>query len=684
MSLGIHNKSYDELLEEIDRKENLSRLAQEVQSDNHAAPATDTTAISDSPENDRPLTQPEAGSSFAETALRLGGKSDDEARRTGVLDTADDQVEALFAPQYQTSNSPIHQSVWKRDVRTDLYCLHASEVPTAARKIMDRCLDVVRSAIADRTIYDDQGKISEATLSRLGEAGYWGMLVDPAYGGSGLRFQHFAKFVTEMATIEPTVAGLASVHGCIGAVDPLRTFGDPTQKKRFLPGLADGSRLSAFALTEPGAGSDLTALRTTAVLDGDAYVVNGEKLFITNAIPGRTIGLVCRIDDQPAVLIAELPQQEDEHFQMKRYGLYALRRAHNNGLVFRDFRVPAANLLRPATGDGLTIAYHGLNLGRVSLCANAAGTMRSMLASMLPWAAYRCTYGQSIDRRELVQRRIGHMAGLIVGCDALVHWCSGLIDMGYRGEMECIVAKIFGSEALKEAAIELYMKTHGGRSFLHGHTFGDNVHEFLAPCIYEGEGEMLGMAFFKSLVKQHGKDYFEPIGRALQAAGIKRPNPANPVHAWQLKGPLMRYARWYIGQRRAGRTLDTLDQMPPELRHHASFAQQYLADACFEISATMRTYQLKLADRQCAMAGLSQRLQDAVVILCTSLYGSQQTDPISHAAADVVCWHLRHRLLGTRPGPADFRRVTELGEAIADEGWSEISQIAEDPILMRY
>ena len=109
-----------------------------------------------------------------------------------------------------------------------------------------------------------------------------------------------------------------------------------------------------------------------------------------------------------------------------------------------------------------------------------------------------------------------------------MQWCGGLIDEGYRGEMECIIAKIFGSEAQKEAAIELFMKTHGGRSFLHGHMFGDNVHEYLAPCIYEGEGEMLGMAFFKSLVKQHGTQFFEPIGKALHAAGIKKPEPGQP------------------------------------------------------------------------------------------------------------------------------------------------------------
>ncbi|MEZ6092399.1 MAG: acyl-CoA dehydrogenase family protein [Pirellulaceae bacterium] len=201
------------------------------------------------------VTRPAAGESFAETALRLGGKSDDEARRTGVLDTADDQVEALFAPQYQTSSSPIHRSVWKRDVPTELFYIDDVPVPEASRRVMDRSLNVVREAIAGGTIYDQENKLSTSLLADLGDAGYWGMLVDRQYGGSGLMFTHFAKFLTKMATVEPTVAGLASVHGCIGAVDPLRTFGSPEQKERFLPGLADGSRLSAFALTEPGRGA---------------------------------------------------------------------------------------------------------------------------------------------------------------------------------------------------------------------------------------------------------------------------------------------------------------------------------------------------------------------------------------------------------------------------------------------
>lgn len=622
--------------------------------------------------------------SFAETALRLGGKSADEARRTGVLDTADDQVEELFAERHRTTASPVHRAVWEHRVPTEGFYFDAPPMADDDRKVTNECLHVVRKHRREGTLYGDDTKLSPAVLSDLGDAGYWGLLVDKRYGGCGLPFQHFAPFLTRMATIEPTVAGLASVHGCIGAVDPVRTFGSEAQKERYLPLLASGRRLSAFALTEPGAGSDLTALKTTAVLDGDSYVVNGEKLFITNAVPGRTIGLVCKIEDRPAVLIVDLPEKEDETFSLNTYGLYALRRAHNNGLVFRNFRVPAENLLTPSIGDGLTIAYHGLNLGRIALCANAGGTMRSMLASMLPWASFRKTYGQPIMKRELVQRRVGHMAGLIVGCDALVQWCSGLIDQGYRGEMECIIAKIFGSEAQKEAAIELFMKTHGGRSFVRGHLFGDNVHEFLAPCIYEGEGEMLGMAFFKSLVKQHGKELFEPIGRILFDAGIKQPNLANPAHLWKLRAPMVAYAKWFAGRKLLGATRDSMAGMPADLRRHAEFARDYLGRSCFEISGMMRKYQLGLADRQCSMSQLSSRVQDAVTMLVTSLYGAKHDCELTRSAAEVLCSSLKLRMIGGHSTGRDFRRVTELGAAIADGGWAALHDVESEEVMLKY
>jgi hypothetical protein len=345
--------------------------------------------------------------------------------------------------------------------------------------------------------------------------------------------------------------------------------------------------------------------------------------------------------------------------------------------------VPRENLLTPNVGDGLTIAYHGLNLGRVALCANAAGTMRLLLANLLPWAEFRRTYGQPINTRELVKRRIARLAALIAGADALVAWTSSLIDQGYRGELECVVAKIFGSEALKEAAIELFMKTHGGRSFLKGHILGDNVYDYLAPCIYEGEGEMLGLAFFKSLVKQHGKEFFEPIGKALQQHGIRAFNPLNPRHAWALRRELAGYSRWMLANRPLFRGRTTLPPLEPRFAEHVAFALEQFRRAPVEISATMRKHQLKLADRQCRMAELSQRVQDAVVMLVTALWAQPQPE-VMRAAADILCQDLRRKLTGERPSDRYFRAAGQLADQIIQGGFEELAGVPRGEILMKY
>jgi alkylation response protein AidB-like acyl-CoA dehydrogenase len=622
--------------------------------------------------------------SFAEAALRLSGKTEEEARRTGAVDKADEQVEALFAPQYQTVNSPVHKAVWEGKVPLALFMPPPLPPSAPCDAPMQKSLDLVKQRREAGTLYNEQGKISSETLQTLAEAGYWGMLIDPRHGGQGAPFARFAPFLTRMATQDAMLAGLASVHGCIGAVDPVRSFGNAEQKERLLPRLASGQALSGFALTEPCAGSDLTALRTTAVAVGDHYEMTGEKLFITNAIPGRTIGLVVVLNGKPAVFIAELPPVEDEHFQIVPYGLYALRHGYNNGLRFNKFRVPRENLLQPKQGDGLTIAYHGLNLGRIALCAGAAGVMRVFLANLLPWAEFRRTYGQPINTRELVKRRIARLAALIAGADALVAWSSWLIDEGYRGELECIVAKIFGSEAQKEAAIELFMKTHGGRSFLKGHLFGDNVYDFLAPCIYEGEGEMLGLAFFKSLFKEHGKQFVEPIGKALQSRGMRSFNPANPAHAFALRQQLVPYAKWWIAQKVARWDRQQVPGMHGRLARHVDFALQEFQRYPLELSAVMRKHQLKLADRQCRMAELSQRVQDTVVMLVTAQWAHQQKNEVSTLSADMLCQDLRRKLTGKRPSDRYFRDASRLADVIIGGGFAALTGVPRAEILMRY
>jgi alkylation response protein AidB-like acyl-CoA dehydrogenase len=624
--------------------------------------------------------------SFAETALRMSGKTEEEARRTGAVDKADDQVEALFAPQYKTSNSPVHKAVWDGRVELGKFNppLPAADAPWQAS--MDKCIEALRKHRDGHGVYDERGKVSDDVIRDLAANGYWGMLIDKKYGGQGVSIQAFMAFLTRIAMIDPTAAGLASVHGCIGAVDPVSAFGNDEQKQKYLPKLASGERLSGFALTEPGAGSDLTALKTTAELQGDHYVVNGQKLFITNAIPGRTVGLVCLINGKPSALVVDLPKEENDNFQIVPYGLYALKHAYNNGLIFKNFKVPKENLLEPKVGDGLTVAYHGLNLGRLALCSTAAGSMRIMLANMLPWAHYRKTYGHAIETRELVKRRIARTAGLIVGADALQQWGAWLLDQGYRGELECIIAKIFGSEAQKEVAIEYLMKTHGGRSFLHGHLFGDNVHDFLAPCIYEGEGEMLGMAFFKSLAKQHGMQFFEPVGRALEREKIKNFNPMNPGHAWALRNELIPYAFWRFGKELAGpdKHHDELEKMNPLLQRHIDFVLDMMTEHPLELSGAMVRHQLRLPDRQCLIADMSQRVQDTITMLVACMWANRKNDETYTMAADILCRDLTRKITGERMDDDYFRACRKLGDKIIETGFDGIEQPKRFDVLFPY
>lgn len=622
--------------------------------------------------------------SFAETALRLGGKSEEEAKRTGAVDRADDQVESLFAPQYKTVSSPIHRAIWENDVPVRLFTTPKLSPAELTLESMTASLAVIKKHCSQKSIFDEKGKVAESVLNDLADAGYWGMLIAKKYGGAGASTRQFMSFLSQVAMLEPTTAGLASVHGCIGAVDPVQSFGTEEQKQRLLPLLASGKALSAFALTEPCAGSDLTAMRTTATLQGDKYLINGEKLFITNAVPGRTVGVVCLIDGKPAVLIADLPAQENAQFQLRGYGLHALKHAYNQGIVFKDFAVPKDNLLTPPVGDGLTIAYHGLNLGRLALCANASGVMRTLLANMLPWGHFRETYGQAIETRELVKRRIARAAALIVGADALYSWGSMLLDQGYRGELECIIAKIFGSEAQKEVAIELFMKTHGGRSFMNGHIFGDNVHDFLAPCIYEGEGEMLGMAFFKALAKSHGQKFFEPVGKALERNKIKSFNPLNPAHAWSLRNELLPYAFWRFGKFFAGPDEHVIDNMDARLQAHVDFAMEMLNKLPMELSEAMIKHQLKLADRQCRIAELSQRVQDTITMLVTCLYANEQQNAVLSEAADILCQDLTNKLTGERPSDAYFKAVSKLADKIIKGEFPGLSEIETQPIIFPY
>jgi hypothetical protein len=195
---------------------------------------------------------------------------------------------------------------------------------------------------------------------------------------------------------------------------------------------------------------------------------------------------------------------------------------------------------------------------------------------------------------------------------------------------------------------------------------------------------MLGMALFKSLVKQHGTEFFEPVGKALAAAGMKTFSPANPAHVWKLRSVLVPYARWTIREMLASKGHSELGSLPQPLREHAEFAIRGLQKMPLEISAAMRKHQLRLADRQCRMSELSARVQKLVVMLATSLFAVRQNDEVVRAAADCICQDLARELTGARPSDRYFRAMNNLGESIAEGKFASIAGLAPDEIQMKY
>lgn len=549
------------------------------------------------------------------------------------------------------SASPVQRLVWTGEIDWESFRAGGRERSSPrVSTVMDRSLAHVRTCLESGTLYGPDGRLRGELLSELGRLGYWGLRVDEEYGGSGATFGEFAPFLTRMSTLAGAVAGLGSVHSCLGVVARVQMFGTSAQKQRFLPPLARGERLSAFALTEPNAGSDLTALRTAAVRDGDDWVVRGEKVFITNLDYGRTIALVCRVAGQPQVLICELPDGPSVEFRLHEYGLHALRRSINRGAQFAGLRVPGDNLLQSPTGKGWPVIYQGLNQGRVALCANAAGSLRRMLAGLIPWVTFRQTFGARIGDRQMVRCRLARLAALIVGCDAVVAWTSALLDDGQRGEVESIVAKVLGSESLREATIDIALKTHGGRSFLHGHAVGDNLHDWLAPSIYEGESDLLSLALLKNLARR------EPAG-AIAGAGGSGESPKS--------------------------------QKSPKSQAPCTPPFDRFVDRASELAvALQRELDEWLKDDDESQQGraleLSRRVRNLAVLLCVTAYASESTTETIRLAAESLCRDVLRDLTNERPTGEDFATADRLGQRLVDGAYRDLVDLPPEPLLLPY
>jgi hypothetical protein len=367
-------------------------------------------------------------------------------------------------------------------------------------------------------------------------------------------------------------------------------------------------------------------------------------MFITGATYGRLVKLLAVLDGRPVVALVRLPDQDSAGFRLAHYALHPLKHAHNAALVFDGFELQDRDLLQPPAGrDGMQLVWHGLNRGRVTLAAQAAGTLRLLLAQAVAHAGRRQTWGAAIASRELVQGRLGRITASIVACDALAAWAAAAIDAGGTGELEAIAAKITASGCVRDAAIDA-LGVHGGRAFLVGHPLGDSLHDHFAVTVYEGESDLLGLALFKGLAKHH------------PAGGRSAPEPSAVGRAYDWLA--WRASIWARGGR-DGRMLDR------ELRGHAVAARRLLAAKALEIDRAVRRRGRGLAERQLEVGELAGDVRDLVGVLAVAHHGDASGNPAVEMAADCWCRMALARARGRRPAGDDLAAVARLGRAVA-------------------
>ena len=539
----------------------------------------------------------------------------------------------------QVAASPIYRAVSEADVPVELFESVDPVRSDAQQSAMTGSLRVAQRHVASGTVYDDAGMVARQVVADLADVGYWGLRAGPEYGGSGCSLSAWARFVADMTTVNPWIAAMSSTHAGLGPVNLISAFGNDQQKARLLPPLASGRRLGAFAITEPTTASDWGVIRTTAVRSGDQLLLTGEKLFISNAAPGRTAAVLAMLDGRPTMVIVELPSVEDDRFRTVRYELRAPEHVPNRALVFDALPVPVANVLE---AGGRSIAYHGLNHGRVLVGALSAGLLRLMAGELIPWVRTRQTFGAVIGTRELVRRRLGRLAARIVACDAVVAWAAALLDQGYRGELECVAGKVFASEAVKEAAVDVLLKTHGSRAFLSGSLTAEALYGMLSLAVMEGENEILTVGSFATLAKARAVALGKP------SAEFPVPQAANPLD------------------------LDDL----------AGSAAAVLRETGRELDAALLHYGAAIGDRQAVAVELTQRIQQAAIMLVVARYGARQDDPLVRRAAACMAAELSQRLLGTRPTATYQRLTTELGAAVAEDRFTPVAAAPRGTVAM--
>jgi alkylation response protein AidB-like acyl-CoA dehydrogenase len=366
--------------------------------------------------------------------------------------------------------------------------LDLTEQQRAAR---DTARRFAREKLASSGVETDRShRFPAEIVAEMGRLGMLGIFVPERFSGAGLDHVSYALTIEEISVECAATAVVLSAHSSL-AEWPLLGAGSERQKACFLPAMARGERLGCFALTEPQAGSDAAALKTRALRDGDYYVINGAKNFITNG-PQASIAIVFAATDLSQGhrgLSAFVVETATPGWQVVRVEeKMGIHGAHSAQLSFVDLRVPRENLLGEE-GHGFKIAMQTLDGGRIGIAAQAVGIARAALEASLKYAAERQAFGAPIGKYQAIQWKLADMAVEIDAARLLALRAARLKDAGERCTVQSSMAKLFASEAAMRAAIEA-VQIHGG----YGYTREFKVERYFRDAkiteLYEGTSEI--------------------------------------------------------------------------------------------------------------------------------------------------------------------------------------------------
>lgn len=338
-----------------------------------------------------------------------------------------------------------------------------------------------------------------AELTELGELGFMGMLVPEAHGGSDTGMLAYALALEEIAAADGACSTIVSVHSSVGCM-PILRYGTEEQKARFLPKMAAGEWIGGFALTEPQAGSDASALKTTARREGDHYVIDGAKQFITSGQNGAVV-IVFAVTDKAAGkkgISAFIVPTDTQGYKVvsveRKLGQHA---TDTCALAFDGMRVPAENLLG-AEGEGYRIALSNLEGGRIGIAAQAVGMARAAHEAALAYARERIAFGRPIAEHQAVAFKLADMATRIDAARLLVLRAAELREAGKPCLTEASMAKLFASEMAEEVC-SAAIQVHGGYGYLADYPV-ERIWRDVRVCqIYEGTSEVQRMVIARGL-----------------------------------------------------------------------------------------------------------------------------------------------------------------------------------------